>query len=293
MKRLITCILALTLAFASVYAQDLTPEQIARFRKMFGGTQVETIKLYPEDGPIRGTEQNMDFTEAILQIYKPAEPNGICVLECPGGGYATLSITHEGREFAQWFNLRGITYCVLQYRLPAQRDNVPLDDAETAMKYLKSRADELGINKIGVMGCSAGGHLASTLATHYSSAETRPDFQILLYPVITMDASYTHMSSREFLMGQNPTQELIDRYSNEKHVTPQTPAAFIVLTSTDFLVPVKNSTTYYEKLVENHVSATLMCYPEGNHGFGISESFKYKNDWLKQLETWINDTVKQ
>jgi len=284
--------LAAALAFASASAQDMSPEQMARFRKMFFRPQVETIKLYESDGPIRGTEKDMDFTEAILQIYRPAEPNGICVLECPGGGYATLSITHEGREFSTWFNLRGITYCVLQYRLPNHQHDVPLSDAEAAMKYLKAHANELGINKIGVMGCSAGGHLASTLATHYSSPETRPDFQILLYPVITMDASYTHMSSREFLLGENPSQELIDLYSNEKHVTSQTPAAFIVLTSTDFLVPVKNSTTYYEELVKNRVSATLMCYPEGNHGFGISESFRYKSDWLKQLETWIDTTVK-
>jgi acetyl esterase/lipase len=180
---------------------------------------------------------------------------------------------------------------MLQYRLPAGRHDVPLQDAERAIRYLREHAKELGISRIGIMGCSAGGHLASTLATHYSSAETRPDFQILLYPVITMETPYTHMGSRECLLGKDAPQTLVDLYSNEKQVTKDTPKAFIVLASDDMLVPVQNSTRYYEALVANGVEATLMCYPTGNHGFGHHETFLYRENWFNELETWIEKSL--
>jgi len=294
MRKVLFSFIAVLIASVTVSAQDqITPEMMAQFAKIFWQPKSQTIKLYSEDGPIRSTIDNPDFTEALLEVYKPLEPNGICVVMCPGGGYTGESQTYEGRDFAAWFNSRGITYCVLQYRLPHERHNVPLQDAEAAVKYLRDNSDELGISKIGIMGCSAGGHLASTLATHYSSAETRPDFQILLYPVITMDAGFTHMGSRENLLGKNPSQSLVDLYSNEKQVTKDTPAAFIVLASDDFLVPVENSTRYYESLVKNHVSASLFCYPVGNHGFGNNDTFLYRNSWLNELDFWIEKTVKK
>ena len=274
-------------------AQGMDPAARANFAKIFWRPTAKTVKLYENDGPVRSTPQKADFTEALLEIYSPREDenNGLCVIMCPGGGYAGESQSYEGRDFAPWFTSRGMTYCMLQYRLPNGNHTIPLSDAEAAMEYLRSHADELGIRKIGIAGCSAGGHLASTLATHYSSTRTRPDFQILLYPVITMDESFTHQGSRDNLLGTNPSQELVDRYSNEKQVTKDTPEAFIVLASDDFLVPVKNSTRYYEALVEKGVGATLLCYPTGNHGFGNNDTFKYRNNYLDELDTWIYKTL--
>lgn len=292
MRRIILSLVIAAITSSALCAQGMDPQMRANFARIFWKPQAETVKLYAEDGPIRSTVEKPDFTEALLEVYKPLDANGICVVMCPGGGYTSESQTYEGRDFAAWFNSRGITYCVLQYRLPKEIHDVPLKDAEAAMRYLRSKSEELGISKIGIMGCSAGGHLASTLATHYSSAETRPDFQVLLYPVITMDLGFTHMGSRESLLGKNPSQSLVDLYSNEKQVTKDTPAAFIVLASDDFLVPVENSTRYYESLVKNKVSASLFCYPVGNHGFGNNDTFLYRNSWLDELDTWIEKTLK-
>lgn len=292
MKKTLFAFLLIVLPLIS-QAQGMDPQARAQFARIFWRPSAKTVKLYESDGPIRSTQQKADFTEALLEIYSPREDenNGLCVIMCPGGGYEGESQSYEGRDFAPWFTTRGVTYCMLQYRLPKGNHEIPLADAEAAMEYLRSHAEELGIKKIGIGGSSAGGHLASTLATHYSSGRTRPDFQILLYPVITMDASFTHAGSRKNLLGDAPSQELVDLYSNEKQVTKDTPEAFIVLASDDFLVPVKNSTRYYEALVEKGVGATLLCYPTGNHGFGNNDTFKYRNNWLDELDTWINKTL--
>ncbi len=228
-----------------------------------------------------------DYMEPKLEIYKAMKPNGLCILECPGGGYTMLSDSHEGRNMAQWFNSLGITYCVLEYRMPFGFSDVPLHDAEQAMKIIRANAEEWGINKIGVMGCSAGGHLASTLATHYSSAETCPDFQILLYPVITMDKSYTHMGTFNNLLGPHPNQEIIDKYSNEKHVSKHTPPAILILSADDNVVNPKNSIEYYYALRKAGVSASLHIYPIGGHGYGNSEWNTYKRQWTDEVEKWL------
>jgi acetyl esterase/lipase len=138
------------------------------------------------------------------------------------------------------------------------------------------------------MGASAGGHLASTLATHYSDSSSRPDFQILLYPVITMEAGYTHAGSRSQLLGDHPSQELVDRYSNEKQVNQQTPQAFIVLSSDDQTVPPANGVNYYLSLVRHRVPATLHAYPTGGHGWGFRDNFNYKREWTGELEKWLS-----
>ncbi|MBQ0063730.1 MAG: alpha/beta hydrolase [Prevotella sp.] len=228
-----------------------------------------------------------DFMEAKLEVYKAQNPNGLCILECPGGGYTMLSDSHEGRQMAGWFNSLGITYCVLEYRMPFGFSHVPLHDAERAMQIIRENAEEWGIQKIGVMGCSAGGHLASTLATHYSSAEMRPDFQILLYPVITMDRTYTHMGSFENLLGTNPPQELIDEFSNEKHVNASTPPAILILSADDNVVNPKNSIEYYYALRQAGVSASLHIYPLGGHGYGNGDFFPYKREWTEVVEKWL------
>ncbi|MDO5446334.1 MAG: alpha/beta hydrolase [Prevotellaceae bacterium] len=231
------------------------------------------------------------YMEAKLEVYKAQKPNGLCILECPGGGYTMLSDSHEGRQMSSWFNALGITYCVLEYRMPFGFSNVPLHDAEQAMKVIRSHAAEWGIEKVGVMGCSAGGHLASTLATHYTSAETRPDFQILMYPVITMDRTFTHMGSFENLFGSNPTQAQIDEYSNEKHVTENTPPALLILSADDNVVDPKNSIEYYYALRKAGVSASLHIYPVGGHGYGNLDFFPYKREWTGEVEQWLRNVV--
>ncbi len=235
-----------------------------------------------------------DFTrDPAITVYLPQKPNGKAVIMCPGGGYGWLAIGHEGHDMAQWFNNQGIAYVVLKYRLPQGNHQIPLGDAEQAMRLVRKNAAEWGIDptKVGIMGASAGGHLASTLATHYSSKETRPDFQVLFYPVITMDPSYTHGGSRENLIGKSPTEELQDKFSNELQVTADTPKAFIMLSSDDGAVPVKNSINYYSALLANNVRASLHAYPDGGHGWGYGDGFKYKCQWMEELEKWLREEI--
>lgn len=227
------------------------------------------------------------YMEPKLEVYKASNPNGICILECPGGGYTMLSDSHEGRNMAEWFNSLGITYCVLEYRMPFGFNEVPLHDAERAMQIIHENAETWGVKKIGIMGCSAGGHLASTLATHYSSAETRPDFQILMYPVITMDKEYTHMGSRDNLLGENPSDELVNKFSNEKQVNSSTPPAIMILSADDNTVNPRNSIEYYYALRQAGVSASLHIYPVGGHGYGNMDFFPYKPQWTSEVEKWL------
>ncbi len=235
-----------------------------------------------------------DFTrDPAITVYVPKSPNGKAIVMCPGGGYGWQATGHEGHDMAEWFNRLGITYVVLKYRLPQGDHTLPLADAEQAMRLVRSHADEWGVNpsKVGIMGASAGGHLASTLATHYSSPETRPDFQVLFYPVITMDAAYTHMGSRVNLIGENPTKELEMKFSNELQVTADTPKAFIMLSSDDDAVPVANGVNYYTALLANKVRASLHAYPEGGHGWGYGEGFLYKSQWTAELEKWLREEI--
>lgn len=274
----------------------------AQFGFFFGP---QTIKLWPDGNPEKeyvarpnDYQKNLkedvqkDLAEATMIVYKAQRPNGICILECPGGGYTVRSDSHEGKNMADWFNSLGITYCVLEYRMPFGFWQVPLNDAEKGMKIIREHASEWGVKKVGVMGCSAGGHLASTLATHYSSEETRPDFQILMYPVITMDRSFTHMGSFDNLFGQNPSQELIDKFSNEKQVTAKTPPAIMILSADDNTVDPKNSIEYYYALRKAKVSATLHIYPSGGHGYGNQERFPYKREWTAEVEKWLRQFEK-
>lgn len=294
MKKMLASLFAL-LAFATVINAQAPA---SRQPGMRFGPRIDTVKIWPEGAPnafelteqqaawTRGMGAGKVYSEAIMEVYPARNPNGLCIVMCPGGAYAFESEDNEGRDMKDWFNARGITYCVLLYRLPYGHHDVPLSDALQAIRIMRSRKD-LGITKVGIMGCSAGGHLASTAATHYTDAASRPDFQILVYPVITMDASFTHGGSRENLLGQNPSAELVDLYSNEKQVTADTPKAFIMLSSNDRTVPVANSLRYYEALVGHKVSASMHIYPEGDHGWGWGDRFLYKNDWTSELADWL------
>ncbi|MGN1214339.1 MAG: alpha/beta hydrolase, partial [Bacteroidaceae bacterium] len=159
-----------------------------------------------------------DSGDARLYCYLPEVANGKAIIICPGGGYKYLAMDHEGHQFAPLLNKEGMAVFVLKYRMPEGRYEVPFADAAQAMRIVRAHAKEWGIKKVGIMGSSAGGHLATTLATHYTDTITRPDFQVLLYPVVTMNEKYTHKGSRDNLLGKEQTQELVDKYSNELHV---------------------------------------------------------------------------
>ena len=247
-------------------------------------------KTVDEKPVIKGWINGDEYTEATLTIYPAKKPNGQAIVACPGGGYAGIATTHEGHDMAAWFNTQGITYAVLHYRMPYGKHEIPLSDAHQAIRYMRKNAEKWGIKQLGIMGSSAGGHLASTAATHFD-AETRPDFQILFYPVVTM-TDYTHQGSKDNLLGKNPSEELVKLYSNELQVTEQTPPAFIMHSSNDDAVPVLNSINYYLALCKHGVWSSMHLYPIGGHGWGYNESFPYKAQWKNELEKWLREIRK-
>ena len=266
------------LAFSSLLSAQ-TPIQV----------KLAEEKVVDEKPVIKGWINGNEYTEATLTIYPAKKPNGQAIIACPGGGYAGVATTHEGHDMATWFNTQGITYAVLHYRMPYGKHEIPLSDAHQAIRYMRKNAEQFGFNQLGIMGSSAGGHLASTAATHFD-AETRPDFQILFYPVVTM-TEYTHQGSKDNLLGKNPSEELVKLYSNECQVTKQTPPAFIMHSSDDTVVPVLNSINYYLALCKHGVPASMHFYPIGGHGWGYNESFPYKAQWKDEMEKWLREIL--
>lgn len=232
-----------------------------------------------------------NVTTPELQIYKAKEnKDGKAIVICPGGGYAGLAIDHEGKQFAEWFNQQGITAIVLKYRMPNKHKNVPLEDAQQAIRYVRENAKALGINpnKIGIAGFSAGGHLAATASTHYANqgTSTRPDFSILFYPVVTMMKA-THGGSKQNLLGDNPSDTDINRFSNEKQVSVNTPPTILLLSDDDNTVLPENSVNYYNALKANGIPATMYIFPEGGHGWGFKSDFKYHEEMKTLLSKWL------
>lgn len=247
----------------------------------------------PNSNGLSGDEVWMDdgtrvsnVTKPTLTIFPAKNPNGLAIVVCPGGGYVRLAMDHEGLDMADWMNNQGITYAVLKYRMPNGHHDVPLSDALEAIRIMKAHAEEWGCEKVGIMGSSAGGHLASTAATHFTD-DSRPDFQILFYPVVTSDHSYSHHGSIENLCGKDAKQDLLTLYSNEKQVKANTPPAFIMHSSDDHTVPVANSINYYTALVANNIPASLHVYPTGGHGWGYRDSLPWKREWTGELEKWL------
>jgi len=228
-----------------------------------------------------------------LIIYLPENNiTGKGIVICPGGGYAGLASHHEGTLFAQWLNKQGIAAFILKYRMPNQHKEVPIDDAQQAMRYVREHAKEYQIqpNKIGIAGFSAGGHLASTVSTHFASegTSTRPDFSVLFYPVITMNKA-THGGSRLNLLGDKPASTDIYTFSNEKQVNTNTPPTILLLSDDDKAVVPENSIRYYRALKANDIKATLYIFPEGGHGWGMREDFKYHKLMTELLGAWLKD----
>ena len=252
--------------------------------------------------------------ERITQVAQPGmyafftskeENNGSAVLICPPGGYAKLTYTIAGFQFAKWLNTMGINAFVLIHRLPTspdlvEREKAPIQDAQRAMKIIRSNAVYWNINtaKIGVMGASAGGHLATTLGTHsedYSVINDtvdqfsfQPNFMILISPVISM-GKYAHKGSLNNFLGNNPTEQLIDYFSNEKHVTSTTPPTFIVLAQNDPVVNPINGILFYQTMLEHNISGSLHVFPEGGHSIALKNNPKSINLWTNLCEEWLND----
>lgn len=238
----------------------------------------------------QSTPKPFDIEQPSLRVFLPAPElaTGRAVVVCPGGGYSGLAVNHEGYDWAPYFNKQGIALIVLKYRMPKGDRTLPISDAEAAMKMVRDSADvwNLNPNDIGIMGSSAGGHLASTIATHAPEA-LRPNFQILFYPVITMDKSFTHMGSHDNLLGKDASADLEKEFSNEKQVTKETPRAFIVYSDDDKVVPPANGVNYYLALNKKGVPSVLHIYPTGGHGWGIREDFLYKSEMQNELTSWL------
>ena len=238
----------------------------------------------------QSTPKPFDIEQPSLRVFLPAPElaTGRAVVACPGGGYSGLAVNHEGYDWAPYFNKQGIALIVLKYRMPKGDRTLPISDAEAAMKMVRDSADvwNLNPNDIGIMGSSAGGHLASTIATHAPEA-LRPNFQILFYPVITMDKSFTHMGSHDNLFGKDASADLEKEFSNEKQVTKETPRAFIVYSDDDKVVPPANGVNYYLALNKKGVPSVLHIYPTGGHGWGIREDFLYKSEMQNELTSWL------
>jgi len=231
-------------------------------------------------------------------------PNGKAIVVCPGGGYGALAIDHEGRQIAQWLNSQGISAFVLRYRLgPKYRHPAMIDDAQRALRTVRSRAAEFQVNpaKIGIMGFSAGGHLAATAATHFDfgnaasvdvidRVSSRPDFAVLAYPVITLtNEPYVHKGSRRNLLGENPDSKLVESLSNERAVTRDTPPCFLFHTDADSGVPPENSVLFYLALRKHGVPAELHIYEKGPHGVGLAWSDIALSSWPGRLADWLRN----
>jgi len=227
---------------------------------------------------------------AKVYVYLPAKKTatGRAVVICPGGGYSHLSMNNEGHDWAPFFNNMGIAAIVLKYRMPMGEPNVPVSDAEEAMKLVRRNAAQWNINAsdVGIMGFSAGGHLASTVATH-AAKDALPDFQILFYPVITMMPDITHKGSHDNFLGKNAGKKDEKKYSNDLQVTRITPHAFIALSDDDRSVLPANGVNYYIELYRHDVPATLHVYPTGGHGWGNRDRFMYHNEMQLELKAWL------
>lgn len=269
--------------------------------KLSAQQEAFNMDLWPNGLPnSNGIDQSQPYDDS-KQNFKPSirvflpdadKATGLAVVCCPGGGYSHLAMDHEGYEWASFFNERGIALIVLKYRMPHANPDVPISDAKEALRVVRENAQKWNIDpqKVGIMGSSAGGHLASTVSTH-SDMLTAPAFQILFYPVVTFDYKYTHQGSRHNLIGKNAAQELVTLYSNEKQASNQTPPAIMLLSDDDTAVPSPNSVNYYLALKQHGIKATMHIYPSGGHGWGIRKNFKYHKEMLADLSAWL-DTLK-
>jgi acetyl esterase/lipase len=255
----------------------------------------EKLPLWGDLAPMGNGTYNAE--NAFITVHHPEKPNGASVVICPGGGYGFLVMEQEGHGIARWLNQHGITGVVLGYRLPHGNPAVPLLDAQRAIRMVRSKAQEWGCDpkRVGIMGFSAGGHLASTAATHFDNGDSeatdpidqlgsRPDFAILIYPVIATVGLPAHAGSRNNLLGPNAKPELVESFSNERQVTNQTPPTFLAHAQDDQVVPPENSQLFYDALLSYQIPATYLKLPTGGHGLN-----GYKGP---MWEAWQTESLK-
>ena len=282
---------------------------IASLCVMTAQAQDLTIKLWdnataPHSNGLSGEDKdegqerisNTNVAELFIYEANPAKATGQAVVICPGGGYRLLSMGHEGRDYAKWMAENGITTAVLKYRLPNTTPQVPMEDAAEALRYMREeyRGKE-SIKQLGIMGFSAGGHLAASTAVGSlkangdtsARAALRPDFAVLFYPVITGNPSQMHKGSYDKLLGSDRTQELTDKWSPELVAGKDAPQTLLILSSDDATVPPINSTKFYNTLKELGVPASITILPSGGHGWGFRDSFKYKAIWQETMLQWL------
>ena len=283
MKRIIA-----SLAFLAV-AISLMAQKPTTTIRIWSGTKP------PTSNGLTGNENNFgnyvtNVTTPTLAVYVPEKCNGKAVISCPGGAYTAVWLGTEGHPYASWFLERGYTYAVLKYRLPNGHPTVPLEDLQQAITIMRSRAAEWGdYSCVGVMGSSAGGHLAATAATHYTDDVTRPDFQILCYPVTSFQDGLAHEGTRNALLGSDQSDEMKDYYSNELQVTGRTPRAFIVHAADDQTVTPSDATVYADALMKKGVVTSLHIYPSGDHGCTTNAGWKYRSLFFSELEDFLSD----
>jgi acetyl esterase/lipase len=257
--------------------------------------------LWPDGAP--GALGNADVDKPTITPYLvPAERGtGTAVVVCPGGGYVNLAMDHEGDQIARWLNSIGVTAFVLKYRLgPRYHHPIELGDAQRAVRTVRANAEQFRVrpNRVGIMGFSAGGHLASTAATHFDAgnpasadaierASSRPDFAVLCYPVISFTTPYVHRGSMRALLGDNPDPKLVENLSNELQVTPQTPPTFLFHTNSDTVVPPENSMLFYMALRKAGVPAEIHIYANGPHGVGLAPTDEALATWPARLADWL------
>jgi len=258
------------------------------------------IPLWPGEVPGATGKAEPDTPSVRIHLPPEGKSNGAAVVICPGGGYGIIAMDHEGSQVANFLNSKGVTAFVLRYRLAPYRHPIPLQDAQRAIRYARANAANLGLSptRIGIMGFSAGGHLASTAATHFDAGKPdaadpvdrvscRPDFAILGYPVISLTADFAHRGSAKNLLGENPEPALLDDLSNEKQVTQETPPTFLFHTAEDTGVPAENSLAFFMALRKAKVPAELHIYQQGPHGVGLAPGDPALNSWKDRLGDWL------
>ncbi|MGA0316260.1 MAG: alpha/beta hydrolase [Flavobacteriaceae bacterium] len=274
-----------------------------------GQIKSDEVKEYATGGTAEEILRVHQVTEPTLKAYFPSKElaNGAAVVICPGGGYRILAIDHEGYQIAEWLNSLGIAAFVLKYRLPDARimkdpSVGPLQDVQKALRTVRQNAQKWNIDptQIGIMGFSAGGHLAASLASHYQAnvyeeatvISARPDFSILIYPVISFDQTMTHSGSRENLIGKNPTEAQIAYFSNELQINKNTPPTLLIHSVDDEVVPVENSLAYLKQLKKYKVESELHIFSDGGHGYGLGRGGTHSL-WSKNAENWLTQILKK
>lgn len=252
-----------------------------------GGIKPIVVDLWPNGAPTRSVDPH-DTARVFVYLPDVRHVTGRAIVICPGGGYSGLAIDHEGNGWAEFFTGQGIATIVLKYRMPHGDRDIPIEDAMEAMRLVRRNSKEWHIDsgQVGIMGSSAGGHLASVIATK-GKGDAAPNFQVLFYPVITMNPGFTHRGSHDNLLGKDARKKLEHEYSTDRQVTRVTPRAFIALSDDDHTVLPANGVNYYLACYRHDVPATLHVYPTGGHGWGIKQSFPYHIEMLLDLKAWL------